>query len=73
MTLTFIPSKKAKAEASITLNTLLYDQSTVAERLTQVQGRSVEEYRNRATRYIMEFERAFAGNGVERTKYEAKF
>jgi hypothetical protein len=67
-TLTFIPSKKAEAESSMTLNSYLYGKPDVGERLTQGQVRMVEEYINQAAGQIMEYERAFSGNRAERTK-----
>ena len=68
MTLTFSPSKKAKAESSMTLNSYLYGTPDVVECLTQGERTTVETYRNRAAGHITEFERAFARNEAERTR-----
>jgi hypothetical protein len=65
-------SRKSKVKESMTLNRYLYDAPAVVERLIQGQKTTVREYRNQATGCIMEFERAFAENGVERTKYQAR-
>ena len=71
-TLTFILSKKAKAEVSVTVNTYLYNTPDVVERLTQGHRRTVQDYGNRAAGHIMEFERAFAEVGTGKIKYTAR-
>jgi hypothetical protein len=56
----------------MTLNSYIYGQPDLVERLTQEQRRIVEEYRNRAAGHIMEFDGAFAGSGTGRTKCQAR-
>jgi hypothetical protein len=56
----------------MTLNSYLYGKPDVVERLTQGHRTTVDGYRNRAAGHIMDFERAFAGDGSGKTKYQAR-
>jgi len=56
----------------MTLNSYLYQQSDVVERLTQGQTTAVNAYQNRAAGHIMEFDRKFYGDGAGQTQYQAR-
>jgi hypothetical protein len=71
-TLTPGSSREAKAGSSMTLNSYLYQQPGVVERLTQGDGRTVQDYRKRAAGHIMDFESAFAEDELGRRKNQAR-
>ena len=63
ITLTFVSSRKVKADSAMTLNSYLYEKPNIVERLTQGGGRTMEEYRNRAAGHISAFEKAYGASG----------